>query len=223
MCPPSECLVLEVRVVLSLVAAVGYTGKRFASADRKGEIRLWDPTKGQQQGQPLTAHKQWVTSLAWEPLHRNSAGERLASSSKDALIKVKYIYPLVIALVGAKAYIVRARGSSRYVVTRLVRRCCAPCADHNGQKERSTIPRNTNFELACIVSITLSESVPCRFVVGQIWNTRTGRCEVTLSGHADSVEKIIWGGEGLLYSASRDRTIKVGMDNLAGAFIFYFR
>lgn len=35
---------------------------------------------------------------------------------------------------------------------------------------------------------------------------------MTLSGHADSVEKIIWGGEGLLYSASRDRTIKVGKD-----------
>ncbi|CAM9111871.1 unnamed protein product [Ectocarpus sp. 12 AP-2014] len=112
-----------------LCTAWAPNGKRFASADRKGEIRLWDPSKGVQQGQPLSAHKQWVTSLAWEPLHRNSAGERLASSSKDALIK--------------------------------------------------------------------------------IWNTRTGRCEVTLSGHADSVEKIIWGGEGLLYSASRDRTIKV--------------
>ena len=50
----------------------------------------------------------------------------------------------------------------------------------------------------------------------QIWNSRTGRCEVTLSGHADSVEKIIWGGEGLLYSASRDRTIKVrGRDRIA--------
>ena len=70
-------------------------GKRFASADKKGEIRLWDPTKGEQQGQPLSAHKQWVTSLAWEPLHRNSAGERLASSSKDALIKVKLHPPVV--------------------------------------------------------------------------------------------------------------------------------
>lgn len=49
----------------------------------------------------------------------------------------------------------------------------------------------------------------CFPTVAQVWNTRTGRCEVTLSGHADSVEKIIWGGEGLLYSASRDRTIKV--------------
>lgn len=67
------------------------TGKRFVSADRKGEIRLWDPTTGQQQGQPVSAHKQWITSLAWEPLHRNSSGERLASSSKDALIKVCFV------------------------------------------------------------------------------------------------------------------------------------
>ncbi|CAM9121547.1 unnamed protein product [Discosporangium mesarthrocarpum] len=103
--------------------------KRFASADRKGEIRLWEPKTGQQQGQPIAAHKQWVTSLSWEPLHKNPSGEHLASSSKDTLIK--------------------------------------------------------------------------------IWNTRTGRCQASLSGHADSVEKVIWGGEGLLYSASRDRTVKV--------------
>lgn len=61
------------------------------------------------------------------------------------------------------------------------------------------------------------ECFPRRFLLGQIWNTRTGRCEVTLSGHADSVEKIIWGGEGLLYSASRDRTIKVGRDFISCA------
>jgi WD40 repeat protein len=29
------------------------------------------------------------------------------------------------------------------------------------------------------------------------------------TGHADSVECVKWGGEGLLYSASRDRTIMV--------------
>eukprot|EP00953_Heterococcus_sp_UTEX-ZZ885_P004072 2698-Heterococcus_DN1.PRE.4 len=46
-------------------------------------------------------------------------------------------------------------------------------------------------------------------VYTQIWNVRTGRCEVTLSGHADSVECVKWGGEGLLYTASRDRTIMV--------------
>ncbi|OQR92233.1 notchless family protein [Thraustotheca clavata] len=43
----------------------------------------------------------------------------------------------------------------------------------------------------------------------KIWNARTGRQLASLSGHTDSVECIKWGGEGLLYSASRDRTIKV--------------
>jgi ribosome assembly protein 4 len=104
-------------------------GKRFASADRKGELRLWDPANGAMLGQPLVGHKQWVTSLSWEPMHKNGACERLASGSKDSTIKV--------------------------------------------------------------------------------WNVRTGRCIITLSGHTDSVESIQWGGEGLLYSASRDRTIKV--------------
>ena len=43
----------------------------------------------------------------------------------------------------------------------------------------------------------------------KIWNIRTRKCEVTLSGHLDSVESVKWGGEGLIYTASRDRTIKV--------------
>ena len=43
----------------------------------------------------------------------------------------------------------------------------------------------------------------------KIWNTRTQRVEATLSGHSDSVECCRWGGEGLIYSGSRDRTIKV--------------
>jgi ribosome assembly protein 4 len=43
----------------------------------------------------------------------------------------------------------------------------------------------------------------------KIWNIATGTCETTISGHSDSVECVKWGGNGLLYSCSRDRTIKV--------------
>jgi len=43
----------------------------------------------------------------------------------------------------------------------------------------------------------------------KIWNVRTKRCEATLQGHMDSIESVKWGGEGLIYTASRDRTIKV--------------
>ena len=45
--------------------------------------------------------------------------------------------------------------------------------------------------------------------LAKIWNVRTKRCEATLAGHSDSVESVKWGGEGLIYTASRDRTIKV--------------
>lgn len=45
--------------------------------------------------------------------------------------------------------------------------------------------------------------------LAKIWNARTKRCEVTLAGHLDSIESVKWGGEGLIYTASRDRTIKV--------------
>ena len=43
----------------------------------------------------------------------------------------------------------------------------------------------------------------------KIWNVRTQQCLLTLSGHTDSVECAKWAGSGFLYSASRDRTIKV--------------
>lgn len=105
-------------------------GKRFASADKAGEIRLWDPATGLAVGQPLKGHKQYVTALAWEPMHLNGgACERLASSSKDGTVRV--------------------------------------------------------------------------------WNARTGACITTLAQHTNSVECCKWGGEGVLFTASRDRTIKV--------------
>jgi len=43
----------------------------------------------------------------------------------------------------------------------------------------------------------------------KVWNISTGLCETTICGHSDSVECVKWGGTGLIYSCSRDRTIKV--------------
>ena len=77
----------------------------------------------------LSGHRQWVTSLSWEPLHRNAKCERLASSSRDGTVAV--------------------------------------------------------------------------------WNVRTRRREAVIAGHSDSIECCKWGGEGLLYTASRDRTVRV--------------
>ena len=43
----------------------------------------------------------------------------------------------------------------------------------------------------------------------RVWDTHLCRCTLVLSGHLHSVTCVKWGGEGLLYSASQDRTIKV--------------
>lgn len=43
----------------------------------------------------------------------------------------------------------------------------------------------------------------------KIWDTRTGSCVASLSGHAASVTCVKWGGEGLIYTGSQDRTVLV--------------
>ena len=50
-------------------------GLRFASSDKTGEIRLWDPSTGAAVGTPLRGHKQWV-----RPTHHAHA--RVISSSR---------------------------------------------------------------------------------------------------------------------------------------------
>lgn len=43
----------------------------------------------------------------------------------------------------------------------------------------------------------------------RIWDTKSQVCLRTLCCHTASVTKVLWGGEGYLYTASQDRTVKV--------------
>lgn len=43
----------------------------------------------------------------------------------------------------------------------------------------------------------------------KVWDRVTGRCLFSLMGHAASVSCVRWGGEGLLFTGSHDRTCKV--------------
>jgi ribosome assembly protein 4 len=64
-------------------------GQRFVSADKNGVYIVWDPLKGESVGQHVRAHKQWITGLAWEPMHRNAgACDMLATASKDGSARI---------------------------------------------------------------------------------------------------------------------------------------
>ena len=42
----------------------------------------------------------------------------------------------------------------------------------------------------------------------KVWAARSGRFLFSCAGHTDSVESVKWGGDGILYTGSRDRTVK---------------
>ena len=66
-----------------------------------------------------------------------------------------------------------------------------------------------------VISLSLSDA-SCRLLVSaskdgtvRLWDVVLGRTILILSGHTHSVTCVRWGGEGLLYTSSQDRTIKV--------------
>ncbi|KAF7244504.1 hypothetical protein EYD10_09484, partial [Varanus komodoensis] len=63
-------------------------------------------------------------------------------------------------------------------------------------------PLHSNPECRHLASSSKDGSV-------RIWDTAAGRCDKILTSHTQSVTCVKWGGEGLLYSSSQDRTIKV--------------
>ncbi|KAN0059966.1 ribosome assembly [Thecaphora frezii] len=99
------------------------TKKKMSVAERRAARHAAPP------GKQLRGHTKWITSLSWEPVHVNATAPRLASSSKDATVRV--------------------------------------------------------------------------------WNVALRRCEYVLGGHTASVNCVKWGGEGAIYTASSDRTVKV--------------
>ncbi|KAI9651967.1 MAG: hypothetical protein M1831_007470 [Alyxoria varia] len=77
----------------SWVLVVSYSpdGDTIATGSMDNTVRLWNASNGKalNNGQPLRGHTRWITSLAWEPLHRQHPGRpRLASASKDASVRV---------------------------------------------------------------------------------------------------------------------------------------
>jgi len=73
------------------VLAVAWSpdSQRVASGCRNGEVNIWCPKLGKRLSNvPLMGHTKWITCLAWEPFNCNPNCRRLASSSKDATVRI---------------------------------------------------------------------------------------------------------------------------------------
>lgn len=71
-----------------LAVAFSPDGKFVASGGMDGELRIWSVEKGAMIGKPMKAHKKWITSLAWEPMHNNVQCTKVATASKDGMVKI---------------------------------------------------------------------------------------------------------------------------------------
>ena len=73
-----------------LVVCWSPDSKTLATAGMDAVIFLWDPDTGKHKGSKkgLKGHSKWVSSLAWEPFHRNPECSRLLSASKDNSLRV---------------------------------------------------------------------------------------------------------------------------------------
>ncbi|XP_052801296.1 notchless protein homolog 1-like [Mya arenaria] len=63
-------------------------GKKLASGCKNSQVCVWEPSTGKQIGKTMVQHKQWITWLAWKPLHLDPECRYLASSSKDATVRI---------------------------------------------------------------------------------------------------------------------------------------
>ena len=177
-------------------------------------VRLWDVAT-ELPRLTLKAHKDWVLAIAWSP-----CGRFLVSGGKDGA--------LAVWAAGAGGGGGRSRGggggadgsgggadggggaddsggggasssssSSAASPLRLI-----PRAHTKWVNTVAWEPLHSNAECTRFASASKDGSV-------KIWDRVTGRCGGSLRGHTASVASVKWGGCGLIYTASHDRTVKV--------------
>ncbi|KJH50910.1 NLE domain protein [Dictyocaulus viviparus] len=203
-----------------------FDAKKVASACKNGQIMIWDADTGSQIGKTLIKHKQWITQLAWEPLHKDPSCRYLASAGKDGNI---HIWDTI------QGYVVRSLNGHTASVTCI--RWGGEGLIYSGSQDRTvkvwrakdgiicrnlvghahwinTLALNTDYVLR---TSCFDPSVGCdRPAKEQYQEIAHRRYEDTLRicggerGHVNAVYQVSWSADSrLLVSGSADSTLKV--------------
>jgi len=172
-----------------LSVAFSPDGQRLASGSGDTTVRIWDIFT-QTPEFTCKSHTNWVLCIAWSP-----DGKRLASGSSDN--KIQLWDPATGQAIGAPL------AGHRNVITSL---SWEPYHKYGVPHVclyfylLFSSPRNP--ECSRLASSSKDGTV-------KVWDVQTRRLLFSLSGHGDSVSCVKWGGDGLIYTASRDRSIHV--------------
>lgn len=66
-----------------LLVAFSPDCSKIASGSMDHNVIIWNAETGEQHGNVLKGHKNFISSLSWEPMIANQESRRMASSSKD--------------------------------------------------------------------------------------------------------------------------------------------
>ena len=156
-------------------------GKSLASGGGDASVRFWDAYSSTPRF-TCAGHKHHVLCTAWSP-----CGTRFASADRAGEVRVwdpATGKEVCAPLTGHKGWVTALAWEPLHAV--------AAAADGAGLPPRCEL----------LASSSKDKTV-------RVWNTRTGRLQFSLAGHTDSVEAVRWGGQGLVYTASRDRQVLV--------------
>ncbi|CAG0882842.1 unnamed protein product [Cyprideis torosa] len=172
-------------------ASFSPNGDHLASGSGDTTVRFWDLTTETPEFTG-TSHRNWVLCISWSP-----DGQRLASADKSGVICLwnpRNGQQLGKSLTGHRQWINALQWEP------LHRSVLAP-ANYIQSPIRFAFPRS-GFECRFLASAGKDGDV-------RIWDTIAFSCHAVLSGHRASVTCLRWGGKGLIYSGSQDRTVRV--------------
>jgi len=71
-----------------LTLAWAHDNEKLASGSVDGTFVLWDPNTGNNITSKIKAHNQYITSMAWKPMHLDKDCKYMLTASKDGLVKI---------------------------------------------------------------------------------------------------------------------------------------